>query len=361
MLGQGVPLPASFVTAMFGFDKPDELKFTEQVLKALERISPALLPSLIRHPFADQILAGREGVAPLAAALDAATDEDTQAALLDALAEIAARDYATLELVRAVSRALERTKSAKVTSVACRALATARDPGFVKLQRGLLLSQSPSEQRVAARLVGYARDVESVPILLDLIHGDRLAVMDAAIWALGEIRSADALPKLHRLLHAEIRVADCLEAIGKIADESSLVRLLPILVEGADEHREKATWATARILRANDGRAFADDVASSLAVALERAADRDASRLVRFHAIVGLSLLGRALEPTRILAALGGQLGAEDLDAMGGFFAARNKPTPGAPRAPAAPKPPPARGAPPPTAAKPKGKGPGKT
>jgi HEAT repeat protein len=209
--------------------------------------------------------------------------------------------------------------------------------------------------------VGYARDVESVPILLDLIHGDRLAVMDAAIWALGEIRSADALPKLHRLLHAEIRVADCLEAIGKIADESSLVRLLPILVEGADEHREKATWATARILRANDGRAFADDVASSLAVALERAADRDTSRLVRFHAIVGLSLLGRALEPKRILAALGGQLGAEDLDAMGGFFAARNKPTPGAPRAPAAPKPPPARGAPPPTAAKPKGKGPGKT
>jgi len=46
---------------------------------------------------------------------------------------------------------------------------------------------------------------------------------------------------------------------------------------------------------------------------------------------------------------------------MGGFFAARNKPTPGAPRGPAAPQPPPARGAPPPTAAKPKGKGPGKT
>jgi len=323
MLGTGVPLPAAFVTHVLGFSRPDEIKFSGQLLRALAKISPELVPSTVRHPFADAILEGRAAIPSLVAALEAARDEDTQAALIDALGELAAREYATRPLVEAVARALNATRSEKVTSVACRVLAVARDPAFVEQQRALLGSNSPSAQRVAARLLGYAKDEVSVPKLLELLHADALALADAVIWALGEIGAAEATPKLHRLIHAHIQVTACVEALGKLGEGTSLVRLLPLLVEGADAQREKAAWAIARILRAQDGQGFEPELQQNLDLALERAVDQDPSRVVRFHAIVALSLLGHGLEPKRILAALGGQLGPEDLDAMGNFFASR--------------------------------------
>lgn len=320
MADLGPVLPRAFVTELIGAERAEQVRFTDQVLAALGKISPDLVPTLYQHPYADLILRGPGAFASLIERADKAPDDTTRAAAIDAIAEVITRDYATREAVEALTRMLSTSKSELVVSNAARAIALAGDEGFLEQQRAFLASKSPSEVRVAAKLCGYGKYRRAVPLLLDLLRDDQLALSDVVIWALGEIGDPSALPKLHRMLGAHLRVELVVEAIGKIGEPSSVVRLLPVLLEGATEQRERAAQAIERITRKNNGQLYDAELERSVRVALERVIEQDESKRARFHALIAFSLLGGHLEPQRILGALGAELGHEELDAMSSFF-----------------------------------------
>lgn len=312
----GPVLPNAFVRELVGAKTPEQARFTDQVLVALSKISPELVPTLFAHPLADFVL---DGVASLPALVDwlgRAGSDDERVAILDAMAEIFVREHATTSAVAAISAALGKTKSEAVATTAARAMALAKDAGFLDQQHNFLASDSPTELRRSALILGYGRYQPAVPRLLELLRDDQMSLWDVLVWALGEIGDPDALPKLHRLLHAHLAVEPVIDALGKIGDASSAVRLLPVLIEGAQAQREKAAQALARIARANDGLLLDPELTRSVLLALERVVDQDDSKLARFHAIVALSWLGGSLDPKRVLAALGGQLAESELDAM---------------------------------------------
>jgi len=309
-------LPNAFVRELVGAKAPEQVRFTDQVLATLAKISPTLVPKLFSHPYADAIMDGVSSLTTLVDLLNKAKSDDERAAIVDAMAEVFIRENATKPAIDAVNKLFETSKSEQVVTLAARALAVANDPGFLEQQRNFLASKEPTDLRRAALLLGYGRHAAAVPALLDVLRDDQMAIADVVIWALGEIGDPAALPKLHRLLNANIRVSDVLDAVGKIGDATSAVRLLPILVEGAQDHREKAAQAMAKIARNNDGVLLDAELTTSVRLVLERIIDKDDSRLARFHAIVAFSLLGGALDPKRVLMALGGEIAEKDLDAM---------------------------------------------
>lgn len=312
----GPVLPSAFVRELLGATTPERARFTDQILTALGKISPELTPTLFSHPLADFVLDGVASLPALADWLGRAKTDDERVAIVDAMSEIFVRENATASALTAIGKLLGSTQSEAVATTAARALAMARDPGFLDQQHNFLASESPTELRRAALLLGYGRYEPAVPRLLELLREDQLTLWEPIIWALGEIGDAAALPKLHRLLHAHLAVELVIEALGKIGDATSAVRILPVLIEGAQSAREKAAQALARIARANDGALLDPELTRSVLLALERVVDQDDSRLARFHAVVALSWLGGTLDPKRVLAALGGQLGESELDAM---------------------------------------------
>lgn len=336
---------------MLGANDDASAKFTDRVLSALEKISPELVPRLLDHPLGDAILEGTRAFPRLIALYGKARDDNERAAVVDAVAEIISREHATREVMAALSKWLGTTKSPAVTSIACRALALARDEGFLEQQRNFLASPSLGQVRVSAKLLGFGKYTRAVPELLDLLRPDNMAVSDVVIWALGEIGDAAALPKLHGMLSDFITTEDVLEAMGKIGHVTSVVRLVPILVEGTATQREHAARALARIARKNDGWLGDEDTGKTARSVLERVIDGDASKVARFHAIVAYSLLGGTLEPKRIMAALGADMSDKDLDAMSRFFARKGKPATSPPMKKAAPASPPAKAAAPAKAA----------
>ncbi|MBI2378284.1 MAG: hypothetical protein HYV07_30060 [Deltaproteobacteria bacterium] len=326
------PLPSEFISVLLGVDEPAHLRFTEQIVDALAKISPSLSLRLDPHPLADDII---RGVSAFPELLSTFRDEKTElgrAAILDAIGRIIEKHYATKEVLDALGKIISATKSSAVTSLAAKALALARDEAFLELQRNLLISDSPSQVRIAAKLCGYGRYERAVPQLLALIHTDTMAAeADAAVWALGEIGSATALPKLHRMLNDSIKSEDVLDAIGKIGGVTSVLRLLPVLMEGTTGQRQKAALALARITRKNDGSFLDADLERAVRALLERVIDKDPDLEVRFYGILGYSLLGGHLEPSRILRALGGRLSDAELGAVSGFLAKKkveSKPKP---------------------------------
>lgn len=334
-MARGPVLPTAFVRELIGARAPDQARFTEQVLTALGKISPELQPAMYTHPLADFVLGGVGSLLALSEWLGRAKSDDERVSILDAMSEIFAREHATREAVTAIGKCLSSTKSEAVATTAARALAMARDEGFLEQQRNFLASPSPSELRRSALLLGYGRFTPAVPNLVALLRDDQASLWDVVIWALGEIGDAGALPQLHRMLHAHLALGPIVEALGKIGDATSAVRLLPVLIEGAQADRERAAQALARIARVNDGQLLDAELTRSVALALERVMDQDDSRLARYHALVALSWLGAKLDPKRVLTALGGELSASDLDAMSAVVL---KKTPAAPARPTPPK-----------------------
>ena len=145
-----------------------------------------------------------------------------------------------------------------------------------------------------------------------------------------------ALPKLHGMLSDLVMVEHVIEAVGKIGDTTSVIRLLPLLMEGSTGQREKAAHALARIARANDGWLGDEALTKATLTALERTIDADKSTLARFHCIIAYSLLGGRLDPARIKQALGATLSKKEMDSLSGFFSTR----PDAADDPRGPKPP---------------------
>ena len=316
-------VPKELLSNLLGVEKNKQIEFTGQILEALERISPDLVPRLNDHPYADAIVEGPSACPTLLKLYDSEEDELAQAAILDAIAQINQQDYPTKEVAEALQEILAESKSEVLVSAAAKALATARHEGFLAQQSEFLASESPSQVRISAKLLGYGKYEPAVERLLMLLQPDNMAVADAVVWALGEIGSEEALPTLHGMLTASVLSEDVLEAMGKIGNLTSVVRLIAILTEGTENQREKAARAFSQIARANSGDLEDAKLQQRSLLLLERLIEHDSSTLVRFHSIVGHSLLGGHLKPAQITRALGARLAGTRLDSVAGFFANR--------------------------------------
>jgi len=311
------------VGGLVGAQADAQFQFTSEILAALEKISPELLPRASTHPLADAISRGVAAFPDLLADFRNTKEEQGRAAIIDAIAEICSREHATLEVIQALPKIMGSTKSPAIASIASRALAAAGDEGFLEQQKNFLASDNLSDVRLSAKLLGYGKYEPAVEILLLLLRPDNMAVADAVMWALGEIGSPDALPKLHEMITEMIFVEPTIEAVGKIGHSTSVIRLLPLLIEGGEGQRTKSAQAILRIARKNGGVIGDEGITNDAKAALLRAIDGDKSPLVRFYALVAFSVLGEHLGPARVKQALGAKLNKKEMDALGGFFSAR--------------------------------------
>lgn len=319
----GPALPDDLVGGLVGAEAEEQFRFTEEILAALQKISPSLVPRLSAHPLADAIGRGVGAFPDLLQDFKTTTDEHERAAIVDAIGEIISREYATAEVMAALGKIMSSTKSSAIASIASRAIAAGGDQGFLEQQRNFLGSDNLTDVRLAAKLLGHGKYEPAVDVLLLLLRPDNMAVADAVMWALGEIGSPKALPKLHGMLSDLIFVEPTIEAVGKIGDTTSVIRLLPLLIEGGEGQREKAAQAILRIARKNDGWLGDEALSNDTKAALLRAADTDKSPLVRFYSIVAFSVLGEHIGPAQIKKALGAKLTKKEMDALGGFFSER--------------------------------------
>lgn len=314
---RGAPVPADFMADVLAVEDAERVALVKRLVPALEQIDPELVPAAVDHPFAAHIVAGINGFEPLLAAYRQSKREDDRVLVLDAIQRILEHAHATRGLVEALQKIMAGTKSPNVLSMAARALASCRYEPFLEQQRQFLASDSPSELRRSIRLLGYGRYTPAVPALLERLRPDQMGVMDVLVWALGEIRDPRAVPGLHTMLERFVLSEAVLEALGKIGAVVSVMRVLPVLLEGTEGQREAAARALARIADANEGDLGDKDLARSLREALEKTVNTDASKKVRFYALVAYAKLDGHIEPNQILAALGGGLDASELDGVG--------------------------------------------
>ena len=316
-------VPPELLADLLGAKKNKQIEFVGQLVEALEQVSPGLVPRLDDHPYADAIIEGPSACQTLLKLYKSEKDEIAKAAILDAITRINHQDYPTKEIVHALEQILSECKSDKLVSVAATALASARHEPFLEQQRAFLVSDSPSQVRISAKLLGYGRYEPATEALLTLLQPDNMAVADAVIWALGEIGDESALPTLHEMLTASVMSEDVLEAMGKIGNLTSVVRLIAVLLEGTVQQREKAAQAFSRIARNNGGQLEDKELQARSLVLLESLVEKDKSILVRFHCIVAHSILGGHLTSGQIMKALGARVSASRLDSVAGFFANR--------------------------------------
>jgi len=319
----GTALPNELLANLLGAEGKKQVRFTEQIIEALEKISPDLVPRFSKHPYVDAIVEGPSAFPTLLALYESEDDAHAKASILDAIAEINAQYYATAEVISAVQGIIGETEDTAISSMAARALATAKHEGFLSQQNDFLMSESPSTVRVAAKLLGYGEYEPSLERLLSLLQPENIAVADAVVWALGEIGNAEALPTLHDMLSFSILSEEVIEAMGKIGNLNSVVRLLAVLSEGTQLQREKASKALGQIARANSGDFQDSELQERSLKILEHLIEKDVSLLVRFYSIVGHSLLGGHLAPVQITKALGARLAGARMNSVADFFANR--------------------------------------
>lgn len=322
----GPALPRDLIAGLAGAEDASHFDFTSQILEALEKISPDLVPRLYQHPLADAIARGVAAYGPLLEDYKNNKDEMARAAIVDAIAEIATREYGTQEVLTALQKILSGTKSQMIASMAARAIAACGDEGFLEQQRNFLASDDLNEVRLSAKLLGYGKYEPAVDVLLLLLRPDNMAVADVVMWSLGEIGSPKALEKLHGMLSDLIFVEPTIEAVGKIGDPTSVIRLLPFLIEGGSGQREKSAQALLRIARKCDGDLGDVALTNGAMTALERTIDKDKSFVARWHAILAFSVLGGHLTPARIKQALGAKLSKSEMDSLSGFFSSKDRP-----------------------------------
>ncbi|MCK5689081.1 hypothetical protein KAI87_07420, partial [Myxococcota bacterium] len=249
----GAELPPIFVTELLGIETDEQVKFTAQAMKALSKIGDELVPRLNGHPLRDYIVRGLPALDELLDQFDTAQSDQARALALDAVAEIIQREHVTGPVLKRLEDILSSSKSEVIVSMAAKAIAVTGDDAFMEMQREALKSKSPSAIRAAAKLLGFGRYKPAARDLLDLLGGENLVLADALIWALGEMQCQEALPTLHQMLESGLRSLNILEALGKIAGKTSVMRIVPLLSQGNRVQREKAAQALSLIVRKNNG------------------------------------------------------------------------------------------------------------
>lgn len=310
------PVSADFVADVLGVEDKERARLAARLVPALQKIDPELVPGSIDHPYAEAIANGVGGLDGLFAEFRSQKSEARRVEVLEAVCLVLEAEHAMKSTVIALEKIMAGTKSPAILSMAARALATAQHPPFLEQQRQFLAAESPAERRRSIRLLGYGRYAPAVEPLLALMRPDQMALLDVLVWALGEIGDERAVPPLHALIERFVLTEAGLDALGKIGARVSVMRALPFLLEGTEGQRAAAARCLGRIADRHDGDLGDKGLARTVREALEKLVDADPSPRVRFPALVAFARLDGHLEPNRIMAALGGGLGADELDGV---------------------------------------------
>jgi hypothetical protein len=324
--GTKQPSVGQFIADALGFKDPKPSQFVDDLVRALEKLDPSLVPKSVQHPLVDRVLAGVDSLDELVAMLSRAPDDDARATILDVIGEIFRLHYPTLRAVEAVYAWLGDSQSMAVVNACCKALAFARDDRFIADQRRVLVGSNPYQAACAARLLAMAGDVESVPHMIAMLHPGNMVMADSLVWALGELRASKALLVLHTMVQRHVLIDDVLEAIGKIGDVWSLEILVSVLTGGTISQRELAAEAVVKILKRNDAGLESEPVRPVLRSTLDRVLRSDSSAKVRFYCAIALAIVGEELSPSFIKQTLCTRLTSTEADAMGAMLSRRASP-----------------------------------
>lgn len=320
-------LPEETWRDLFGLAKKVDRDFGEKLVSALAKIDRGLLPPAAPHPYEAQIAAGSAGLEALFSELESG-DQRAWWNALDAIAHVfftmTAPDSTAGSGVPAVwlnrlhkqlAPALGRTADEQALVV--KTLAIAQDEGILRAQLARLADADPGIVATAARLLGLGRCAPAARILRELISPERFYESRAIIWALGEIGDPAVLPALYRSLAQAFRVVDCLIAIGKIGQITSVGELMPMILSGAPEQRDAAWRAMAMILdhhrnAEKDLGVIFSQLKNLIEVQLA-SSTLELSGSTRFHMLLCLARMGGTLDAARVRRYL--QLGVDESEA----------------------------------------------
>jgi len=317
-------LPEEVWRDVFGLTKRADRDWANRVVGALQKIDRGLLPPMASHPHEERIAQGTSALPQLLALLEEGTEHAWFNAL-DAIAHIclaivsdegddAHVDHTVIARLRAQLKRSDLT--AEQQALVAKTLAIARDHGLLHEQLHRLADADPGVVAAAARLLGLGRYRPAARVLRELVSPERFYESRAVIWALGEIGDPNVLPALSRALSQAFRVVDCLIAMGKIGQLTSVGQLLPMIVAGPPDQKDAAVRALAMILdrHRHDGAVLAE-LFSPLQQLLEGqlASEQALSGSTRFFMLLSLARMGHPLDEARVRRYL--RLGLDDDDA----------------------------------------------
>lgn len=318
--------PEAAYQRLLGLNDAKDIRFAEQVVGTLQRIDRGLLPPAAEHPLGHLIAQGQAALPQLLDLVDRGSEREALDAL-DALAHVLL--YAPLPepLLPRLRHQLELDQSPDRRALVAKCLAIGRDQAFLTEQLKLLADPDPGAVATAARLLGFGRFAPALPLLRELVSPTRVYESRYVIWALGEIGMREALPTLELALGSAFRVVDCLIAMGKIADLTSIPRVTPMIVDGLPEQRDAAYRALAMILdRHRDLLAVLPELSKELGgLVLHQFAD-DKLKLsgsTRFHMCLCLARLGHKLDAGTVRRYLRIDLEDSEAGGMASYFMRR--------------------------------------
>jgi HEAT repeat protein len=292
----------------FGLKKKADRDFVDGIVSALQKIDRALLPPPASHPLQSLIAQGPRGIDSLLDLVERGTDRQRKDAV-DALAHVLLGTHADDKSRGRLKAALKATDDVDMAALLEKTLAIAGDEAVLVEQLRRLADEDPAVVASAARLLGFGRYKPAVPALKGLVSPERFYESRWVIWALGEIGDPAALPALEIALSHAFRVVDCLIAIGKIGQLTSIPLLTPHLVGGFPEQKDAAVRALAMILDRNrDNARTMGALRDQLAGLIERdlsVVDAPLSGSTRFHMLLCLARLGHKLDEPRVKKYLG--------------------------------------------------------
>jgi HEAT repeat protein len=314
-------LPEEAWRDIFGLRKKADRDYGERLVSALQKIDRGLLPKAAPHPLEAQIARGSAALDELFVLLESGDERswfdalDALAHVLFAMAQEAPVAPATLDRVRAQ---LARTKeSPDQAALVMKTLAVARDERVLREQLTRLADDDPGVVATAARLLGLGRYAPAARVLRELVSPTRFYESRAVIWALGEIGDPAVLPALYRSLAQAFRVVDCLIAIGKIGQITSVGEIMPMVLSGAPEQRDAGWRALAMILdHHRNAAAPLGEIFSTLKGLIEAqlaSSTAELSGSTRFHMLLCLARMGMPLDAARVRRYL--QLGVDESEA----------------------------------------------
>ena len=296
---------------IFGLRKKSDRDFAEGLVQALQKIDPALLPPPTSTPLSPEL--STAGIPHLLFQVENQRGQSRDAAL-EALAHVLFDTPADAATISALRGLLAASTEPGLSAELAKTLAIAQDPIFLQEQLRRLGDPDPGVVAAAARLVGFGRYRAAVAVLKGLVSPERFVESRWAIWALGEIADPAALPTLQIALSQCFHVVDCLIAIGKIGELSSLPALTPHLVQGLPEQKDAAVRALAMLLDRHREGEVGLAVRAELAGFFERdlAESTTLWKSTRFYMLLCLARMGLKLDEARVRRYLGVTLDDND-------------------------------------------------
>lgn len=316
-------IPDKVLTKIFGLQTDKDRRFAHNLVHNLERIDRGLLPPAASHPLGHLIAQGQNAFAALLDLVESGHPQE-QLDAIDATAHVLLYADAPPSVLVRLQAEMGSSQDPMRQSYLAKCLAVGRDPGFLFEQLRRLEDDDPAVVATAARLLGFGRFVPALSVLRNLVSPDRIFESRYVIWAIGEIALPEALPTLEYALASGFRAVDCMIAMGKIGQVTSISKLTPMIVEGLPEQRDAAYRALAMILDKNrelGGEVKALQDSFSAIIKGQFADDNmQLSGSTRFHMALCLARLGNQLDPGSLRRYLKIDLDDAEAGGMASYF-----------------------------------------